>query len=314
MNFMPRFLLPLPLFAILICAAAQAQSPARLIDDYRAVYSQGRSSHTLDVDNDSLLLTDRDGLYSSGLRYAYTRSVTSAQEVRAAGWRIGHEMYTPTDIKLPPERVGPPNRPYAGWLYGGVFHHVYRADGTHAKLGLDIGCLGPCAGGEWAQTHFHRLLDQPEPRGWSRQIRNEWGAVLYADIAPVRWKPAQIVDVTPNLHGRFGNIFTDVGAGVVLRAGRLDDLPGQRAFYGFLRTDVRVVGYDATMQGGYFSGNSPHTVDPKRTVGEVELGAAWADGPYAWHVGLVRRSNEVRALRDSVGAKNFLRLQFVYAH
>jgi lipid A 3-O-deacylase len=309
-----RLLSFLPLAAALIANAACAQSAAALLDDYRRVYAEGQAVHTLDIDNDSLLLRRDDGFYSSGLRYAYARTVSTAEEMRAAGWRIGQDLYTASDIKLPPALVGPPDRPYAGWLYGGVFHHVHRADGTHTRLGLDVGCLGHCAGGEWTQTRFHRLLDQPEPRGWSRQVGNEWGAVLYADIAPVRWKPASHVDLTPNLHARFGNIFTDIRAGLTLRAGRLDELPGQRAFYGFLRADTKVVGYDATLQGGYFSNNSPHTVEPKRVTGEIELGAVWADGPYALRIGLIRRANEVRALPNSSGAQNFLRLQFVYAH
>lgn len=293
---------------------AHAQGVGQLVDDYRAVYAEGRPVHTLDVDNDSLLLRRDDGFYSSGLRYAYARTVFSSSEVRSAGWRIGQELYTASNINLPPALVGPPDRPYAGWLFGGVFHHVHRADGTHTKLGLDIGCLGPCAGGEWTQTRFHRLLNQPEPRGWARQVGNEWGAVLYADIAPVRWKPLDYFDLTPNLHGRFGNIFTDIGAGLTVRAGRLDDLPGQRAFYGFLRADTRAIGYDATMQGGYFSSNNAHTVEPKRFGGELELGVVWADGPYALRAGLIRRASEVQALPNSVGAQNFLRLQFVYAH
>lgn len=303
----------LPLTAILVLNAAHAWSPTEAVDDYRTVYAAGRTVHALDVDNDSLLFQDDDGFYSSGLRYAYRRVVSGADEVRASGWRIGQELYTPSDIKLPPSRVGPPDRPYAGWLYGGVFKEVHRADGTYMKYGLDIGCLGPCAGGEWTQTQFHRLLNQPEPRGWSRQIRNEWGFVLHADFAPVRWTPAANVDLTPNLHARFGNIFTDAGAGLTLRAGRLDDLPGQRALYAFLRVDTRLVGYDATMEGGAFSDDSPHTVEPERVSGEVELGAAWADGPYAVRAGIVRRGNEVESLPSSVGSQNFLRLQFVYA-
>ena len=291
---------------------AAAAGGSELVDDYRHVYAQGSPVHMLDVDNDSLLLTDRDGFYSSGLRYAYVRSLVGDDGVRAAGWRIGQELYTPSDIKRPAALVGPPDRPYAGWLYGGVFHHIYRRDGTHRKLGIDIGCLGPCAGGEWSQTNFHRLLDEPEPRGWARQIGNEWGFVLYADVAPARWRPAAHVDLTPNLYARFGNIYTDAGAGLTLRAGRLDEMPGQRAFYGFLRADAKWVGYNATMQGGYFSDNSPHTVKPKRTVGEIELGASWVEGRYGVRVGVVRRMSEVERLPNSVAAQNFLRLQLAY--
>ncbi|HVL77188.1 MAG TPA: lipid A deacylase LpxR family protein [Noviherbaspirillum sp.] len=297
----------------LLAAITLPVAAGTLVDDYRQVYAHGTASHQVDIDNDSLLLTQRDGFYTSGVRYAYRRSTASASEVRVAGWRLGQELYTPSNINLPPALVGPPDRPYAGWLYGGVFHEVYRADGTHVRYGLDLGCLGPCAGGEWTQTRLHRLLDQPEPRGWARQVRNEAGVQLYAETAPVRWQLGRQLDATPVLRGRLGNIFTDAGAGITVRAGRLDALPGQRTLHAFLRADANLVVYNATMQGGLFSRNDPHTVDPKRVYGEVELGAAWRDGPFGLRVGVVHRTNEVHGLPNSVGAQNYLRLQLLYA-
>lgn len=293
--------------------SAHAQHLEKLVDDYRTVYREGRSSHAVDIDNDTLLLNRKDGFYSSGLRYAYKSSVSMAHAVRSAGWRIGQDLYTASDIKLPAAQVGPPNRPYAGWLYAGAFHVVHRADGTHTRVGIDIGCLGPCAGGDATQTQFHRILRQPLPQGWSRQVRNELGVILYADMAPTRWQPGQFIDLTPSFNGRFGNIFTDIGASLTARAGRLNALPDRPAFYGFVRAEAQAVGYNATLQGGYFSSDNPHTVAPKRFVGEAEIGVAWGDGPYALRVGLIRRSNEIRALPNSIGAQNFVRLQFVYA-
>lgn len=303
----------LPLALGFVVNVSLASDLGGLVADYREVYSAGRPVHVVEIDNDSLLLTLDDGLYSSGVRYSYRRVVDGAGELRTAGWRIGQELYTPTNINLPPARVGPPARPYAGWLYGGVFHETHLADGTYTRLGIDVGCLGPCAGGEWTQTRFHRLLDQPEPKGWSRQIGTEWGVVLYGEVAPVRWKLTRHMDLTPVLHGRFGNIFTDAGAGATLRFGRLDELPGQRALYGFVRLDTHVVGYDATLQGGYFSDDSPHTGKPERFSGEIELGGVWSEGQYGIRAGIVHRSNEVASLSSSQGEQTFVRLMFVYA-
>lgn len=301
--------------AFALLAAWLAIAPAQatgLIDDFRDVYVRGSAQHGVEIDNDSLLLDRRDGFYSSGARYNYRRVVADSREVRVAGWRIGQDLYTPSDIKLPAALVGAPDHPYAGWLYGGLFHEIHRADGSYRRLGFDLGCLGPCAGGEWVQTRFHRLLNQPEPRGWGAQVRNEFGLVLYGELAPWRWQPAHHVDLTPVLHGRIGNIHADAGAGLTLRAGRLDALPGQRAFYGFARADLRAVAWNATLQGGYFSDNDPHTVKPKRAVGEVEAGVAWSDGPFALRAGLVRRGNEVEALPDARGRQTFVRLRLTY--
>lgn len=35
---------------------------------------------------------------------------------------------------------------------------LQKNDGARWKLGLDLGCLGPCAGGEWVQTNLRRVF------------------------------------------------------------------------------------------------------------------------------------------------------------
>jgi hypothetical protein len=298
--------------AIAVCGAARADVLSGFFDDYQRARKEGVTTHVLDIDNDTLLLNKNDGFYTSGLRYTQIHTMNGAGQMTSFGWRIGQELYTASDIKLPPALIGPPNHPYAGWLYGGLYKEVHREDGTHLRVGVDVGCMGPCAGGYWTQTNFHRVIDQPLPRGWSKQVRNEAGVVLYGDMAPVRWQVGQHADITPGVNGRFGNIFTDVGVGVTARAGRLDALPNGRALYGYVRTDVHAVGYNATLQGGYFSSGNPHTVEPKRVVGEAEIGMMWREGPYGARLGLVRRGNEIRDLPNSIGAQNYLHLQFSY--
>jgi lipid A 3-O-deacylase len=304
------------LCACLATAAAQAlaDDSSRLIDDFRRHAAEGTTSHIVEIDNDTLLLNKNDGFYTSGMRYTQKYSLRDARSASAYGWRIGQDLYTASDIKLPPELVGPPDHPYAGWLYAGVFKEVHRADGSHTRWGVDIGCLGPCAGGEWTQKNFHRIIHQPQPQGWSKQVRNEVGVVLQGEVAPVRWTPQPWLDVTPYINGRFGNIYTDVGAGVAVRAGRLNLLPGAATLHAFLRADVHAVGYNATLQGGYFSKDNPHTMAPKRAVGEAEGGVMWNEGPFAAAVSIIRRGNEIRDLPNSVGAQSYLRLQFSYTH
>jgi lipid A 3-O-deacylase len=289
-----------------------ADTLGNFVKDFGTAYRDGKTTHIVDIDNDSLLLKRDDGFYTSGLLYTQRYTIGGTTGSTTFGWRIGQELYTASDINLPPALVRPPDHPYAGWLYGGVFKDTHHPDGRYRKLGIDIGCLGPCAGGEWTQNNLHRLLNQPLPQGWSRQVKNEAGIVLYADVAPVRWTPNPSIDITPNLHGRFGNIFADVGAGVTLRAGRLN-LPDQSTLHAYLRLDGRAVGYNATMQGGYFSKDNVHTVAPKRFVGEAEVGLVWNAAPFAVNFGIVRRGNEVRDLPNSVGSQNFARVRISYS-
>lgn len=309
-----------PLLPFIFCALLSALSApaggtglADAWDDFQQASAAGKSATSVEIDNDTLLLRHDDGFYTSGARIAQQYRVRAADRLRVFGWRIGQELYTPSDIKLPSARLDPSDHPYAGWLYGGFFKETHWSDGRRSKFGFDLGCVGPCAGGEWTQTNLHRVLHQPLPQGWDRQVRNEWGLVLYGEAAPVRWRLNSAVDVTPSVQGRFGNIFADAGAGVTVRAGQLNLLPDQSTLHAFLRLDARAVAYNATLQGGYFSTQNPHTVRPKRLVGEAEIGVTWDRAPYAVRLAVVRRSTEISALSNARGGQSFARLQFSYA-
>lgn len=314
-----RYLLAVALTAVSCHALSESSSGAQsglpsleaAWHEYQAVNRQGKTSYLLDIDNDSLLLRKNDGFYTSGLRLTSRTTLPGLPQATSYGWRLGQEIYTASDIKLLPQQIGRNDHPYAGWLYAGLFRETQRADGSATKVGLDIGCLGPCAGGEWTQTNLHRLLNQPLPRGWASQLHNEFGAVLYGEVAPARWTPASWFDAAPRLHARFGNIYTDAGAGLMLRAGKLNRFADEPAFHAFLHLDGRVVGYNATLQGGYFSGGG-RTVEPKRWVGEAEIGVVWNRPSYGIKASIVRRGNEIRDLSSSFGAQNFARLQFLY--
>lgn len=309
MRYLSAIALGLPLLA---SAYAQAQTFEELVADYRRVSAAGETTHLLDIDNDTLLLNRNDGFYSSGLRYTQQHTARGPTGATTYGWRLGQKIYTASDIKLRPALVRPPDHPYAGWLYGGFFRENGYADGTYTRFGIDIGCIGPCAGGEWTQTSFHRVLNQPLPKGWDRQVKNELGVILHAEIAPVRWKPTRTVDITPRLKLRFGNVFTDAGAGIAVRAGKLHASPTESSFHGFLRADIQLVGHNAALQGGYFSEDNPHTVEPKDVVGEAEIGVVWREGQYGVAASLIRRGNEIRALPNSIGAQNYVHLRFFY--
>lgn len=294
-------------------AHAQVFDNLNTLEAFRKTTASGTLNHQIEIDNDSLLLRRDDGFYSSGLRYTHSFALRDGSVLRIAGWRLGQELYTASDIKLRPEQIDSLDHPYAAWLYGGVFSHTYRADGSHTNFGIDAGCLGHCAGGEWSQNSLHKLFNQPLPKGWGAQVRNEVGLVLYGDVAPIRWPATPTIDVAPRAFWRFGNIFTDAGAGLTLRIGRLNRLPDDPAWFGFMRVDGRAVAYNATLEGGYFSDNNLHTVKPERLVGEAEIGVVWQQGRYGLRASIVRRGNEISGLSDAGGRQSFARLQFTYS-
>ncbi|HJV75812.1 MAG TPA: hypothetical protein VJ654_16435, partial [Noviherbaspirillum sp.] len=101
------FLKPLAGYLLfVVCAAALADSSDSVLADYRKVSTEGKTAHIVDIDNDTLLLNDNDGFYTSGMRYTQAHTLSAGTRATTFGWRIGQELYTAADIKLPPELIG----------------------------------------------------------------------------------------------------------------------------------------------------------------------------------------------------------------
>ncbi|MBC3886218.1 lipid A deacylase LpxR family protein [Undibacterium griseum] len=301
-----------------VCSPLWLSSAAVLAADSDNIFSwqemqqaraQGKSVWQLEIENDSLLLNRDDRYYTSGIHLQQTSYLRSDLEVSEYGWRFGQDLYTPTDIKLPPSQIPAIDHPYTGWLYAGMFHQKTAATGRSWRVGLDLGCSGHCAGGEWTQNHLHWLIQQPLPQGWSTQYRSEFGAILSGEYSPGRLLPFSGTDLTPRIKARFGNVITDAGAQLEFRAGQLNALPYQPASYGFARIAASVTGYNATIEGGYFNHEIPK-VHAKHSGGEIEAGYLWQGDRYALSASIIRRANEIKEVSNAVGAQNFVRLQF----
>jgi hypothetical protein len=206
----------LTLLASATCHASDLPDSAY---EFKQLLATGRTSTTIDIDNDSLLLNHDDGLYTSGVRISKSYRLPVAEGWHSVGWRIGQQIYTPLDVGLLPEQIGRFDHPYASWLYAGGWVRAEHADGSDVAVGLDLGCIGPCGSGQFTQDLTHRLLSQPQAQGWSTQIRNEFGVVLQAGGRAPAWKLLPRVDLRPGLAFRLGNIFTDLTADAVMRAG-----------------------------------------------------------------------------------------------
>jgi hypothetical protein len=299
-------------FMFAAASVSTVASATDLLDAFHDARVNGKTTHVLSIENDSLKLNRDDGLYTSGLGYAQRYALAVPDGMSVFGWRFGQELYTASDINPPAESVGPPDHPYAAWLYAGFFREWHGYTGRQVRVGFDFGCLGPCAGGEATQDFLHGVLDQSRAKGWDQQVKNEAGIVLYGDLTPTRWTLGKHIDIAPNVHGRFGNIFTDAGAGVKMRFGQLNALPDQPTLHGFFRLDGRAVAYNASLQGGYFSSGDPHTVKPKRFVPEAEAGIVWTGNSFGILLSLVHRGNEIKGLSDSTGVQDFVRLTVSY--
>jgi hypothetical protein len=144
-----------------------------------------RSMVSVVIENDLFGGTDRN--YTNGLRLERVRRAdrVNAWLVRAArtqpfvdldgirlrdGFAVSHTLYTPRDITATIPAAN--DHPYAAHLSLQTF---VTASGPRSEntVVIDLGVIGPMAGGAFVQERWHQLIDGQEPRGWDAQLHNE---------------------------------------------------------------------------------------------------------------------------------------------
>jgi hypothetical protein len=209
-------------------------------------------------------------------------------------------MFTPQDTAR--EDPDPDDRPYAGWLYGGVglIQDTDRRRLDH--LELLVGVVGPDALGKKTQNDWHQFIGIDESRGWDEQLHNEPGLMLSYER---KWRLLQpvgggfAVDAIPELGVTVGNVMDYVQAGGMIRFGRnleadygparirpalsgtpyfnSDYLDGPFGFYVFVGTQGRAVARNLFLDGNTFEDSN--SVDSNALVGDLSGGLSmfWGD-------------------------------------
>ncbi|NKB49412.1 MAG: DUF2219 family protein [Alphaproteobacteria bacterium] len=287
------------LAALALCALA----PSALAGNYTAQF-----------ENDRIADTDRH--YTTGMRVNWVSDratdsplwaknlldkIYPLADLRAGrvGLALGHNIFTPEDTATSSLLVD--DRPYAGWLYGGISAHAEtsrtiagRTVDTLDTVELDIGVVGPWALAEEVQNNFHELINVSRSNGWHHQLENE-PALLF--VAERRWRPAPLTlgateaDIIPHMGLSLGNVMTLANAGATLRFGQDLDVdfgpPHVRptlsglaavsggtdfAWYLFAGAEGRIVARNIFLDGNTFANS--HSVDKIPLVADIQTGAA----------------------------------------
>ncbi|MCB8883693.1 lipid A deacylase LpxR family protein [Acidisoma cellulosilytica] len=272
------------------------------------------SIYTVRVENDVTGTTDE--YYTSGLQLGWTGPTGAVPGFLA---RLGHaalgvgnqrvsidlsqQMYTPSDTQLnPPD---PNDRPYAATLLL-TGQLIQDNETSRTRLGMQVGVLGPDAGGEIVQNGFHTIIGDAQNQGWDDQLDNRpvlnvfadrtWRLPLLALTSLPALNAAPIgIDILPDVTGFVGTEQIYAQAGGIMRIGQgLEDdygagriLPGIGggdaylpdsgfAWYLFGGMDGQAVAYNTLLEGNSFA-NGP-SVTKKPFVGEFEVGLAMI-----WH-------------------------------
>jgi lipid A 3-O-deacylase len=319
--------------ALLVLATLLAAAPAAAAD-------RGWSGTVLD-DDDFWAPQDHDEYYTHGIRLSVTSGDVAAPLWLApfnwlAQWTpafpdavgvsrrynlipLGQNMYTPRNpLLVDPD---PRDRPYAGWLYGGIGLMQDTPGDTAAapdqfdELALKLGIVGPGSLAHATQTRYHLLIHVTPFQGWHAQIRDEPAVDLFYQH---KWRDhAENAqgwgwDAIPQWDLRLGTVYDYAGLGGMLRFGRnlrVDYGPphidlntgadyvnptrstsGGWTVYGFVGSELRAVGHNIFLDGNDFKASAHVTKIP--AVGDLEAGLAFAYGHYRFAYTYVVRSPE----------------------
>ena len=242
---------------------------------------------------------------------------------RNVGFSIGQKIFTPNNTQS--SNLVANDRPYAGWLYGGLSFTSKTANRMD-RFEFQLGVIGPAAQAEQAQNFVHDLRDLAKTRGWSHQLENEPGLAL---VYERKWRPFASAntsgfgyDVITHAGGALGNVFVYANAGAEVRAGwnlpgdfgtsyirpggnsnaptTVDDprLGNTRPYglYVFAAATGRIVGRDIFLDGNTFTDS--HDVDKKIAVRDFIVGGSIVLRQFKLSYAQVFRSREFDGQRD----------------
>ncbi len=301
-------------------------------------------SWTFQGENDALAVgRGSDEHYTNGVRYFGLRRpdlapgwaqrfagwwcgwacAETAVSTPAVGFAVGQNFYTPDDISIPERIVD--DRPYAAWLYGALLLQISDRDlRRQHSFELQLGLVGPAAGGEWLQTEVHELIDSEPPLGWDNQLPNEPGLNLLYRLQ--RRYGGPYLDFVPHLGGALGTVTVMANAGATVRAGwNISGMPqpeipatvapqaaGPLAaeerprweFYAFAGVDGRAVAHNIFLDGTVF--RDSHSVEKENFVYDLRAGLSLRYRSFRFHYAFVRRSEEFSPRRGEFdGVHNF---------
>lgn len=248
------------------------------------------------------------------------------------GHSIAQTFYTPEDITV--SQLITTDRPYAGYLHFGT--QVFLRNDSDVDdwrrnrpiqnyFELQVGFVGPEAGGEWVQTEVHKIVDSAEPQGWDHQLDFEptvQGLYLWR-----RKLGGTHFDVVPHWGAGLGNVMIFANAGATVRFGcNLSDFPvlliaptatpvdlnvADWELYGFAGADGRGVAHNIFLDGNTF--HDSHSVDRESWVYDLKTGFVARYKKWRLSYTFTRRSREFSPNFDDDGGRHdYGSLAFTY--
>jgi lipid A 3-O-deacylase len=281
-------------------------------------YSQAfKNEFGFKSENDAYLAQGSDRYYTNGLFISFRRAFDQTKlkaglEKKIYEITVGQRMYNPISGYAPdPARQ---DRPFAGYLFAGGALSWLKSNESVLKVSAELGTIGPSSIAEDGQDLLHNTVGFYELAGWEYQIRDEAAinvSVQYTKL--IHRLVDNAADVSFEGYANIGTTFSGAGAGVLLRAGSINQLFNSsylnatvehnaknkglvaKEIYFYAKPQINFVGYDATVQGSMFKNNSPVTFDIKPIVFSQQVGFNYSSHRFTFDFGVIFKSKEIKS-------------------
>lgn len=246
--------------------------------------------HYIDIAYNNDTFTFTDIYYTHGVRISFASArfgrIPSKKlllklrnsPVNTYGISVVQDAFTPSSITR--DFILQGDRPYAAYAYAG--HFLVSADPQkklRLAVELDLGVIGPLAMGYEVQSGYHRLISDKHPQGWESQVKND--VVLNYSVRMEKrfLTVGKMADMSVDPGIEAGTLYDNIFLGTTARLGKLSSRFEQYSWrkwqlYAFAKGDARLVGYNATLQGGMFSRDNVYTLSASEINRYVYSGSA----------------------------------------
>jgi lipid A 3-O-deacylase len=189
------------------------------------------------------------------------------------GIRLVYDGFTPLVISDPQIRYN--DRPFAAYLYASHYRILNDPERKQRfTAALELGFIGPGAGAKGIQTRVHQWLDAPTPMGWDYQIQTDLVLNYLVAYEKQLLHLGRLAELIGSGRASLGTLRTFAAGELLLRSGKMNGYFQNLGissrhnrrhlqlfqFYAQAGLSGRLVGHDATMQGGLLNRHNPYTL------------------------------------------------------
>ncbi|QWX84903.1 lipid A deacylase LpxR family protein [Cellulophaga sp. HaHaR_3_176] len=225
-------------------------------------------------ENDFFSATDRD--YTQGYSLEFVNSKLEKNPINHLffnldksnykyGISIEHIGFTPNNYVSSEIQFG--DRPFSSAIMLKSFNiAIDSIRKRRIAQTFSLGLIGPGAFGKEMQVEIHKVTGNKIPGGWDNQIKNDLVINYKVDYEKQLIRYTDLFALQANSSMQLGTLFSNASVGFNTQIGIINSPftlnKPEKAFrlYAYAQPIVKVVGYDATLQGGVFNKESVYNI------------------------------------------------------